>query len=344
MKKRIWFNNWFNTAYHIINLIKQNSGTEFEVYGTNRNPYSAVLSACDYGQVEEVMNEESYIDFCLDFCRKNHIDIFVPRYNMSAIAKNSQRFSGLGTRLLLCCSAENLDLLSDKARFYDYLKGNEHFNIPEYRLVNSAADFEKAYHSIADKGYRVCFKPVLSEGAAGFRIIDRNADTVENLFSMSNYKVSLENVMKILSQKETFRDTMVMEFIGGYEYSIDCLAYKGRLLCAVPRKKVDGRVRLLEESKVLYEMAEEMTRVFNLSYVFNIQVRFDGDCPKLLEVNPRMSGGIWISCLSGVNFPYLAVKLLLEGDEGIKIPQPKYGVMVSQIEKEIMFKAAINQE
>jgi len=335
MKKRIWFNNWFNTAYHIINLIKQNGETEFEIFGTNRNPYSAVLSACDHSGVEEVMDEESYIDFCLDFCRKNSINIFIPRSNMTEIAKNAKRFSELGTNLLICCDSENLNILSDKARFYEALKGNSNFNIPEYRVVNNAADFEKAYYDIEGKGHRVCFKPVLSEGAAGFRIIDQNADSIDSLFSVSGYKVSLESVMKKLSQRKNFRDTMVMEYIGGYEYSIDCLAYNGKLLTAVPRKKVDGRVRLLEESRELTEMAREMTRIFNLSYVFNIQVRFDGDCPKLLEVNPRMSGGIWISCFSGVNFPYLAVKLLLEGDSGIEMLQPEFGVMVSQIEKEI---------
>lgn len=335
MKKRIWFNNWFNTAYHIINLIKQNGETEFLIYGTNRNPYSAVLAACDHSGVEEALDEEGYIDFCLDYCRKNGIDVFIPRSNMMAIARNAKRFSELGTRLLICCDSANLDVLSDKARFYEALKGNPSFNIPEYRVVNNAADFLEACHDIEGKGRRVCFKPVLSEGAAGFRIIDPGADSIDSLFSVSGSRVSLGSVMEKLSQRETFRDTMVMEYIGGYEYSIDCLAYNGRLLTAVPRKKVDGRVRLLEESKELMEMASEMTRIFNLSYVFNIQVRFDGDCPKLLEINPRMSGGIWISCFSGVNFPYLALKLLLEGDEGIKIPEPGFGVMVSQIEKEI---------
>jgi hypothetical protein len=38
--------------------------------------------------------------------------------------------------------------LSDKARFYEALKGNSNFNIPEYRVVNNAADFEKAYYDI----------------------------------------------------------------------------------------------------------------------------------------------------------------------------------------------------
>ena len=41
----------------------------------------------------------------------------------------------------------------------------------------------------------------------------------------------------------------------------------------------------------------------------------------LLEVNPRMSGGIYLDSLAGVNFPYLMVKKIL-GEE-IKIPKVK---------------------
>lgn len=336
MKKRIWFNHWFNTAYHIVNLLKQGHEEEFEIYGTNRNPYSAVLTACDYSGIEESMSEGEYIDFCLDFCKRNGIDVFVPRSNLKAIVKNSGKFSDLGVKLLVCCNSNTMNILSDKAGFYEHLRGNPHFHIPEYRIVNNFTDFGKAYEELKDMGYRVCFKPVFSEGAAGFRVIDEGAGSIENLLSVISHKVTFRDAMNILSRKERFNDLMVMEYIGGYEYSIDCLAFNGKLLSAVPRKKVDGRVRLLEESKEFTALAEEMTRIFHLSFVFNIQVRMDGDCPKILELNPRMSGGIWISCLSEINFPYLAVKLLLEGDSHIDLPLPKYNIMVTQIEKEIV--------
>ena len=51
----------------------------------------------------------------------------------------------------------------------------------------------------------------------------------------------------------------------------------------------------------------------------------------LLEVNPRMSGGLGTSCLSGVNFPYCALELLLEGKTNF--PEVKYGVTVDTNEK-----------
>jgi biotin carboxylase len=58
--------------------------------------------------------------------------------------------------------------------------------------------------------------------------------------------------------------------------------------------------------------------------------------PKLLEINPRMSGGMHFSCLSGINFPYVAIKILL--GEKVDLLTPKFGIRASHIEKEIILQ------
>ena len=40
---------------------------------------------------------------------------------------------------------------------------------------------------------------------------------------------------------------MVSEYLDGEEYSIDCLAYQGKLHIAVPRKKMNNRLRIQEK-------------------------------------------------------------------------------------------------
>ena len=45
--------------------------------------------------------------------------------------------------------------------------------------------------------------------------------------------------------------------------------------------------------------------------MFNIQVQCHKGKVYLMEINTRMSGGIHKSSLAGVNFLYLAIKLLL---------------------------------
>lgn len=126
---------------------------------------------------------------------------------------------------------------------------------------------------------------------------------------------------------------MVMEFLDGYEYSVDCLAMNGELLAAVPRKKVSGRNQLLEENLALLETAKVITKELNIPYNFNIQFIYKNGVPKLLEINPRMSGGMYMSCMSGINFPYAAIQLLLDGTTNVV--QPIYGINCTHMEKEL---------
>ena len=49
---------------------------------------------------------------------------------------------------------------------------------------------------------------------------------------------------------------------------------------------------------------------------FNVQFREGRGGLRLLEVNPRFSGGIGMSCANGVNLPYLAVRGAIHGFAG----------------------------
>lgn len=83
---------------------------------------------------------------------------------------------------------------------------------------------------------------------------------------------------------------MVLEYLEGPEYSIDCLATEEKLIAAIPRLKGSGRVRELVEHFELIQMAHAFHNEYKLPYVFNIQVKYNEGVPKLLEINPRMSG------------------------------------------------------
>ncbi|RAP29205.1 hypothetical protein C2W64_04152 [Brevibacillus laterosporus] len=91
------------------------------------------------------------------------------------------------------------------------------------------------------------------------------------------------------------------------------------MLTAVPRKKVEGRIRLLEANKDLLQIAQVVAQTCNLPYLYNIQVIYQDGIPHLLKLNPRAFGGLYLSCLSGVAFPYLAINLLLTGEADVPV-------------------------
>ncbi len=335
MKKRIWFNRWFNTAYHFINLIKNNDeGTQFEVFGTHPNINSAVLAACDYAESEPTICGKDYVEYCISFCKKHKIDIFVPKNQMLYISEYIKEFHNIGTLVLASNNPELLRTINNKPKFYDLCKRHNIVELPQYYVVNTADEFIKAYKALLNEGHMVCIKPVSTEGGFEFRVIDDESDRLGRLFGELSYYATSDEVYKVLSLNDKFPDLMVSEYLDGHEYSIDCLAYERTLFAAVPRKKLEGRVRLLEHVPELHEIARKISEEYKLPYVFNIQVKYKNGVPKLLEINPRMSGGLHMSCLSGVNFPYLAIKLL-EG-KTIEVPEPKFGIKVTQIDKDII--------
>ncbi len=340
---KIWFNRWFTTVAHYIELIRNNDdGIKFEVYGSHPNEDALYLQYCDHAFVEPDISGEAYIEYCLQFCDEHDIELFVPRKENVLISKNLSKFHSIGVKVLVC-DAELMALMDNKAAMYRAIierenqKGIPIVSIPDYVVVNNVRDFRKAYDSLVMKGHTVCFKPVIGEGANGFRVIKEGQQTIEELLTEGvSRKISIEQACSIFSQQESFPELMVLEYLDGYEYSIDCLAYNGELHLAIPRKKVEGRVRELEDNKQLLDIARAIHREYNIDFISNIQVKFSKGIPKLLEINPRMAGGLNISCLSGVNIPYEAIKLLLHGNKQVLDLKPALGIRASHIEKEIV--------
>jgi len=337
---KIWFNRWFTTVSHFIDMIRDNEDKrKFIIYGTSPNKDALYLQNCDFAFVEPDITGEDYIAFCLEFCQKHGINIFIPRKENVLISKRLHQFEKLGVKVLVCPDANLMETMDNKAETYRmFLGGPANSLIPDYHVVNNLEAFKLAYEQLKEKGHTVCFKPVIGEGANGFRVIKDQIDSITQLFNHgTSYRIPYNYACEILGQQETFPDLMVLEFLEGREYSIDCLSSQDKLYAAIPRMKGDGRVRELVEQVELIKLAHEFHQEFRLPYVFNIQVKYNSNGePKLLEVNPRMSGGMHFSCLSGINIPYLALKILL--GEKVQLVKPKFGIRASHIEKEMILK------
>ena len=88
---RIWFNHWFSTVYNVISMLRAEN-PDFQIIGSNEHPESPIMTVCDEWYQEPVLNSEDYVEFCLDFCKKHEIDVFLPRREMVAISRNKDRF------------------------------------------------------------------------------------------------------------------------------------------------------------------------------------------------------------------------------------------------------------
>ncbi|MFC4598481.1 ATP-grasp domain-containing protein [Cohnella hongkongensis] len=337
----IYFNRWFSSAYHYIHMIRDNpDGQRFVFYGTHPDPGHLSLQACDHSEEEPALQGSEYVEYALDFCRRHRIDVFIPRLNMLDIAKEIGRFDEIGTKVMVCRDIDLLERMMEKDRFYESLAGTGVVSLPEYYVAETAEQFRAAYETLLAHGHRVCFKPTNAEGGMGFRIVDgerSDSDRLNDLYGWVSTAIPFEQAYRTLSTVERFPRLMVMELLPDEEVSIDCLAdAEGRLLSAVPRRKSTGRIYLLEDKPELLEIASRVSERCRIPFVYNIQVKYNGGVPKLLEINPRMSGGLYITCLSGVNMPYLAVQSIL--GQPFEPPAPKFGIKASYLELPVLMK------
>jgi biotin carboxylase len=339
---RLWFNRTFSTAAHYFRMIKENpDNREFHIFATHPKRHSLILQVADHAEIEPSLKGMEYIEFCLDFCRRNQIDVFIPHHEQTQIAKHISAFHEIGTRVLVCQDANLLDIIADKGSLYESLKSIKAITLPDYHIVSTPSEFIRAYLDLKSKGHTVCMKPTNGEGGKGFRIIeDKKNASLDSLFGSLTPRISFDEVYSILSNHVEFPSLMVMEYLNGYEYSVDCLAFNGKLLAAVPRKKESGRMQLLEENHELIRAAAAITKHLQIPFNFNIQFIYKNGVPMLLEINPRMSGGLYMSCMSGVNFPYEAIKLLLDGQT--VVPTPHYGIYCTHMEKELELVRVFN--
>lgn len=331
---RVWFNKTFSNVRPVFELIRQgDTAGEFRLVCTHpQEGFPGFLAADECGLEPAGLTGEDYVEFCLDFCRERRIDFFWPGKEATSLAAHRDRFATHGVHLLTATTADNLAILQDKARFYTEAR---RFSIPppdtlEFR---TAAEFDTAYARLRAMHDVLCLKPADGVNASGFRVIEEHRGALDILLQGSLYAIDLAGLRRLLAGANAFRTLLLMEYLDGPEYSVDCVGDGQKLIAHVQRKKPDTgsygqRIVVLPE---LERTVSEMVEAFGLQGLFNVQFREGRAGLRLLEINPRFSGGIGMSGAAGVNLPYLALQGFANGFSNRGPTPVKVGARVMEI-------------
>ncbi|GHU52144.1 hypothetical protein AGMMS49975_07360 [Clostridia bacterium] len=295
---RIWFNHWFSAAYFIISELKG-----MYIIGSNANEEFTYKPLCAHTEVEPELEGEEYVDFCLDFCTRNKVEVFVPKRGLADISRNLAKFAKIGVRVL-ADDYEKVSIFADKVRTYDFFRNKGLGCLPMFNCVTSAAEFEAIYKYL--KFLPLCVKFALDEGAQSFRIIDNAPRTL----TRSRYRLQYGELLELLG--DTFPKLLVMQYLSGDEISADCLATsRGNII--IPRKKMYGRVEKIFFDETVVDLCGKILDISGLQCPCNIQFRYDKGKLYLLEINTRMSGGLHLAAAC-VNIPLVAINKLIGND------------------------------
>ncbi|MES2743145.1 MAG: ATP-grasp domain-containing protein [Pseudomonadota bacterium] len=331
--QRVWFNKTFSSVGTALRLIREaDSARRYHLICTNTNPHAAAyLEAHQFAPEPAGLTGTAYLDWCLAFCREHQVTIFWPGKEAGLIGDASARFAAAGTRVLSVASAEVLALMHDKARFCAGL------DLPQappaqFRAVCTIEQYDLAYAELRPLHRKLCIKPSESVYGLGFAVLDEERSGAELLLAGAAYQINAAELRAGLAKMGSFKPLLLMEFLDGHEYSADCVADHGRLICAVPRKKphVGGQGQIIDPRPDIVQACAKLSADYGLNGIFNIQFREGRAGLALLEINPRMSGGIGMACAAGPNLPYLALAGFDRGYAGLPVPPVQAGLRVGE--------------
>jgi len=339
---RIWFNKTFSTISAVFTNLRQSTPAgEVTLICTHSHVTAAAFLAADENYLEPAeLTGQDYVEWCVDFCQQHNINLFWPGKEAALISKYHVLFQAIGVQVLSVADYQTLTLLHDKADFYADLSP-EVAQTMDFIPVNNREEFDGAVAALSAKHERLCVKPAVSVFGLGFRVLDTQRDSITQLLKGVEYQIPLQELRQGMNNTPEFNTLLVMEHLGGPEWSVDCAGRHGELLCAVQRKKSQsaGHGQTISNNAEIQGMVTRLTAHYRLNGLFNIQFKEGVHGPRLLEINPRPSGGFGMACLSGANLAYIALQSIK--GKAFQKPVIRYGLKVSEVNMPVVLQEVL---
>lgn len=334
-KKVVMFNHWFSAIYNTIKSFKESDiSDELFIVGSSKNEKAVYKNIVDrfYLEPDDSINDKDYVDWLLDVCRQEKVDILFVKRRMAAVAKSIEMFNRENIKVV-CDSYNNIKTLQDKSIVYAKVINTK--MVPDYAVTDSYDMLEKLLPRYISKYDKAVVKKACDEGGTSVHIVTLGESN--NTFrSYEGIKqMGIENILNSYGLKGNMGDlpkVMIMEYLTD-EVSIDCYLRENGDDISIARFKGKGRVQEITRSYYLEEEAIKIGKKLGLKCPYNVQFRKSERGYKVIDVNPRMSGGIYLASMSGINIPLVCLYDIL----GKKCKPLKFrAVDVSHVETAVL--------
>lgn len=314
-------------------LIKdlRSSGEKFYIVTVDINPEAIGNLFADKWHVVLPWDDDEYIPAILRIVEKEKIEYVIPNdgpIGLIKLSELSQKSDDL--HIAVTEDIEHLSIALNKFKLFSFLHSTDlQKHIPKFCM---ASDVQSLLKAIIDFDYPkewVAIKPAVSEGSRGFKIIrDYRRNILEE--KADNRHLSYDELTFYLRNLHKIPEVLVMEYLPGEEYSVDVLVNKDRKIeYIVPRvrEQVSEGISVKGAIKKNIEVEDLVIKVLQklrLTYALNIQIKYSKEgTPKIIEINPRVSGTMTFCTGAGVNLHYYLV--LLMSDKPLPKVEIKYG-------------------
>lgn len=304
-------------ASGIVRSLRSTDERDIYIVGVDMDEEAYGFALVDETYTVPPGDDDGYISRMADIAQWEDADVILPltTAEIEPLAANRETFDAT----VMVSESEALSVANNKAKLYEFLVDEGFDSAPAYHRVDDEEAFVDAVEALGYPERPVCFKPPVASGMRGFRVLDDRTDRLTRLLEEKpdTAVTTLDEVLPVLSSADSFPELAVMEYLPGEEYSVDVLAMDGEVGPVVPRSRARTRAGIsfegvVEQRQELIDEAAAICRELGLAYNVNVQFKYDADGdPKVIEINPRVSGTIIMCVGAGANMPYLGVKYAL---------------------------------
>lgn len=245
------------------------------------------------------VDDPNFIPTLQHICKENKIDFIFPAHD-SVVLKLAEHANEFDAKIITS-SLETNEICRSKEKTYKHFKN-----------IIPTPDVYKRDNIPA---FPVFLKPSVGQGSKG-------THKVSNQYELDFY----------LSQNN---DLMILEYLPGKEYTIDCFTDRhGNLLFAMGRQRIRISNGISVSSKTVnnpkfIELAKKInqTLLFRGVWFFQVKENIHGEFV-LMEIAPRIAGTMGLSLGLGINFAQLSLFDMMDYD--VSIIQNKYEIQIDR--------------
>jgi carbamoyl-phosphate synthase large subunit len=272
---------------NILKLLKKYD-KYFNLFGVDISSHSAgQFMSHQFFICERVSDEKKYLQWTNDFIKKHKIEVVIPTVAEELVLMEKLKKIIDSKIKIIVSDHEVLEICDEKDRLYKWMSEKLPNYMGNWVRLNSKKIFPAENYFI---------KPVKGRGSRGCRLVS---------------KTELKHLLK--TNKTEMKNFIAMEVLPGREWTVDCYVNSaGDFSYIVPRLRLglsggisqvgrtDTNKKVIETAREIFENLQKEKG--NLSGPVFVQLKEDkNNIPKMVEVNPRASGGLPITALSGAN-------------------------------------------
>ncbi len=282
-----------------------------EVYACDSDPEAEERmrkKGCSVSEFFRVPRAEDpgFVDTINRIAETRNIGMIIPTVD-EELPVFSRRHETIKTKVLVS-PYETILVCNDKLLLYERFRDSGF--CPKHVSTDSRSAIEEAFGQ-----ERIFMKPRIGRGSRGIQAFGSAKEIPDNLINKNN---------------------VFCEYLPGTEYTVDTLCdLKGNPVLVIPRIRLEtergvsvkGRT---EKNKTLVEYANYICN--SLKFIGPINIQFKNDVhgnPKLVEINPRISGGFPITVASGIN----PLEIMMDIIDGRPVPNIEWRERESQQER-----------